>query len=100
MAILLSHSIPLNHIPKPGAKIKILPMKTPVGIVGFRGYSGAELVEILSRHPSVEPVLLEHREVEDRPRPLGSTGPRRMACSPDLVRSEGLAAVLLATPAE
>ena len=75
-------------------------MKTPVGIVGFRGYSGAELVEILSRHPSVEPVLLEHREAEDRPRPLRSTGPRRMACSPDLVRSEGLAAVLLATPAE
>jgi N-acetyl-gamma-glutamyl-phosphate reductase len=37
---------------------------TPVGIVGFSGYSGAELVSILSRHPQVEPVLLEHREAE------------------------------------
>ena len=33
-----------------------------VGIVGYRGYSGAELVRILSRHSGVTPVLLEHRE--------------------------------------
>ena len=32
------------------------------GIVGFRGYSGAELVRLLERHPSVEPVLIEHRQ--------------------------------------
>ena len=36
-------------------------MTTSVGIVGFRGYSGAELVRILRRHPHVEPVLMEHR---------------------------------------
>ncbi|HEY7338370.1 MAG TPA: N-acetyl-gamma-glutamyl-phosphate reductase [Bryobacteraceae bacterium] len=75
-------------------------MKTPVGIVGFRGYSGAELVEILSRHPSVEPVLLEHRETDAPPRPMGDKGPRRVAYSPDAVRADGLAAVLLATPPE
>jgi len=74
-------------------------MKTPVGIIGFRGYSGAELVAILSRHPSVEPVLLEHREADDRPHPVGWAGPRKIPYSPETVRSAGLAAVLLATPA-
>ena len=79
-------------------------MKTPVGIVGFRGYSGAELVEILTRHPHVEPVLLEHREAEDRPRPLRGGGPRQIAFGNENgfenARSAGLAAVLLATPPE
>src|SRR5260221_14437846 len=75
-------------------------MKTPVGIVGFRGYSGAELISYLSRHPHAEPVLLEHRDAEDRPRPLGHPGPRRLPCTPEAVRAEGLAAVFLATPAE
>jgi N-acetyl-gamma-glutamyl-phosphate reductase len=74
--------------------------KTPVGIVGFRGYSGAELVSILSRHPHAEPVLLEHREAEDQVRPIGSAGPRRLPCSLDSVRSAGLRAVFLATPHE
>src|SRR6185437_5772794 len=73
---------------------------TPVGIVGFSGYSGAELVLLLSRHPHVEPVLLEHRDGGDRPRHLGYQGPRRLPCSADSVRSAGLAAVFLATPPE
>jgi N-acetyl-gamma-glutamyl-phosphate reductase len=73
---------------------------TPVGIVGFRGYSGAELVSILSRHPRVQPVLLEHRDADDRPRPVGHPGPRRAPLTPETVRTEGLAAVFLATPHE
>jgi N-acetyl-gamma-glutamyl-phosphate reductase len=73
---------------------------TPVGIVGFRGYSGAELVAILARHPHVETVLLEHREAADRPLPLGHPGPRRIPCTPEAVRSAGLAVVFLATPAD
>jgi N-acetyl-gamma-glutamyl-phosphate reductase len=73
---------------------------TPVGIVGFRGYSGAELVAILSRHPHVEPVLLEHRDSDDRAQPLGYSGPRRAPLTAETVRAEGLAAVFLATPAE
>ena len=73
---------------------------TPVGIVGFRGYSGAELVTILNRHPHVEPVLLEHRDADDRPRPLGHSGPRRARLTSETVPAEGLAAVFLATPAE
>src|SRR5580658_6579908 len=75
-------------------------MPTPVGIVGFRGYSGAELVQILSRHPHVEPFLLEHRETEDRPRPLGYPGPRRLNSTVDEAKAAGLAAVFLATPPE
>ena len=67
---------------------------TPVGIVGFSGYSGAELVSILLRHPHVEPVLLEHRETEDRARPIHYQGPRRVPYA------LGLPLVFLATPPE
>jgi N-acetyl-gamma-glutamyl-phosphate reductase len=73
-------------------------MRTPVGIVGFRGYSGAELVRYLSRHPLVEPVLMEHRDSDDRLLPIGHPGPRRIACKQESVRNDGLAAVFLATP--
>jgi N-acetyl-gamma-glutamyl-phosphate reductase len=72
----------------------------PVGIVGFRGYSGAELIGILEKHPHVEPVLLEHRDAEDHPHPLGDPGPRRVKFSPETVQAEELAVVFLATPAE
>jgi N-acetyl-gamma-glutamyl-phosphate reductase len=74
--------------------------KTPVGIAGFRGYSGQELVAILSRHPHVEPVLLEHRDAEDRPQPIGPPRFRKLPCTPETVRAEGLAIVFLPTPAE
>src|ERR1700722_904713 len=76
-------------------------MRSPVGIVGFRGYSGAELAAILQRHGSVEPVLLEHRsDAGERPQPRGHAGPKRIPATPEAVRSEKLAAVFLATPAE
>ena len=39
------------------------------GVVGFTGYSGAEAVAILRRHPSAQPVLLEHRAQSDAERP-------------------------------
>ena len=75
-------------------------MQIPVGIVGFRGYSGAELAAILQKHPQVEPVLLEHRDADDQSRPLGHPGPRRAQFSAQTVHAEGLAVVFLATPAE
>src|SRR5258708_32033888 len=72
-----------------------------VGIVGFRGYSGAELVTILSRHAHVEPVLLEHRhDAGERPAPRSHAGPRSLPSTPEVVRAEKLAVVFLATPAE
>jgi N-acetyl-gamma-glutamyl-phosphate reductase len=76
-------------------------MRQPAGIVGFRGYSGAELVAILSRHAYVEPVLLEHRhDSEERPAPRRHSGPPRLACTAETVKSRGLKVVFLATPAE
>jgi N-acetyl-gamma-glutamyl-phosphate reductase len=72
-----------------------------VGIVGYRGYSGAELARILERHPRVTPVLLEHREdTAGHPRPQRSSGIRHAACTPDAVRAEGISIVFLATPPE
>ncbi|WP_031497269.1 N-acetyl-gamma-glutamyl-phosphate reductase [Bryobacter aggregatus] len=59
------------------------------GIVGFRGYSGAELVQILHRHRHVEAVPLEHR-----------TGADALPLSADTIAREKLDVVLLATPPE
>ncbi len=70
------------------------------GVVGFRGYSGAELVSILRRHPNAMPVLLEHREKDEAPRRLGEREPQRLPCTADAVRSEKIDAVFLATPAD
>jgi N-acetyl-gamma-glutamyl-phosphate reductase len=76
-------------------------MLRKVGIVGFRGYSGAELVHLLKRHPGVETWLLEHRQdAEHRPEPLGHAGPKRTAASAEAAAAEGLALVFLATPPE
>ena len=58
-------------------------MTTSVGIVGFRGYSGAEFVRILGRHSHVEPVLIEHRSdsaAEILPR--GWKRHKTIACTP------------------
>ena len=75
-------------------------MAVRVGIVGFRGYSGAELVRLLDRHSGVEPVLLEHREdSEDPPQPLSAKPRARVPSTPEAVRTERLALVFLATPA-
>lgn len=75
--------------------------KYKIGVVGFSGYSGAELLRILSSHPHAEPVLLEHRQDQStRPAPINQPQPLRLPCSPDSVRAEGLAAVFLATPPE
>jgi len=72
-----------------------------VGIVGFRGYSGAELVRLLERHPRVEPVLLEHRQdSEDPVQPMQAKRHARVPCSPDAVKAEQLSLVFLATPAD
>ena len=76
-------------------------MTPKVGIVGYRGYSGAELVRLLERHPRVGHVLLDHREdsgggpaIRNRKLPL------RLACTPEAVKAEGIALVFLATPPE
>jgi N-acetyl-gamma-glutamyl-phosphate reductase len=71
------------------------------GIVGYRGYSGAELVRILQKHSGVEPVLLEHRAEAGVSCPLlHPTGPQILPCDPEIIKAEGLAVVFLATPPE
>ena len=73
--------------------------KYNIGVVGFTGYSGAELVRLLSSHPHAEPILLEHRQDSTGgPQPINQQQPRRIPCSADAVRAEALAAVFLATP--
>jgi len=71
------------------------------GIVGFRGYSGAELLRVLGHHPQVTPILLEHRQdSEDRPQPIGPAAVKRVPCTPEAVKAEGINVVFLATPAD
>ena len=74
---------------------------TPIGIVGFGGYSGAEAVKILQKHPNCEPVLLEHRaDTGSGARLLRKPAIRRAPAEAESVVTEGLKAVLLATPPE
>jgi N-acetyl-gamma-glutamyl-phosphate reductase len=77
-------------------------MRPKVGIVGYRGYSGAELVRILERHPLVDPVLLEHRAdaAATGPAIRNRKGPFTLPCTADAVRAESVALVFLATPPE
>jgi N-acetyl-gamma-glutamyl-phosphate reductase len=76
-------------------------MGPKVGIVGFRGYSGAELVRILERHGHAQPVLLEHREDHGHAAAIRhAKEPVRLVCDPKTVRAEGLVLVFLATPPE
>jgi N-acetyl-gamma-glutamyl-phosphate reductase len=71
-----------------------------VGVVGFTGYSGAELVKILQRHPRVEPVLLEHRSQSAADAPFTFDGVTRLPWSSQSLREGELSVVLLATPHE
>ncbi|MBK5295499.1 MAG: N-acetyl-gamma-glutamyl-phosphate reductase [Acidobacteriia bacterium] len=76
-------------------------MSVLAGVVGFRGYSGQELVSLLERHPHAQPVLMEHRaDSEDRPRPLRFRAPQRIPSTPEAVHQAGLDVVFLATPPE
>lgn len=76
-------------------------MSIPIGVVGFRGYSGAEAVGILTRHPEFEPVLLEHRhDAGDEAKHLRKSAVRRVASTPEAARDAGVRAVLLCTPPE
>jgi N-acetyl-gamma-glutamyl-phosphate reductase len=74
--------------------------KYKIGVAGFTGYSGAELLRLLGSHAQADAVLLEHRQDSGgRPQPLDYPQPRRIPCTRDAVRAEGLDVVFLATPA-
>ena len=76
-------------------------MSTRVGVVGFLGYGGAELVAILERHPAVEGLLLaDLADSAGSPRPRGHQGHPRVPSMPEAVRKGGADVVFLATPHE
>jgi N-acetyl-gamma-glutamyl-phosphate reductase len=49
--------------------------KLRAGVVGYTGYSGAELVRLLDGHPGVDLVLLDHRTADE-----GAVDTRPVAC--------------------
>jgi N-acetyl-gamma-glutamyl-phosphate reductase len=73
-------------------------MKIRVGVVGHSGYSGAEVVKILGRHPRTMPVLIDHRSDAGQWRP--GPQPDRFPWSAEGLRDNGLELLFLATPAE
>src|SRR5436190_2008148 len=75
-------------------------MKPSVGIVGYTGYSGQDLVRLLAHHPSVQPILLDHRETAQPQKIRGSQPFPHRLCSAETIVSEQLALVLMATPPE
>ena len=76
--------------------------KIPVGIVGFRGYSGVELERLLAAHPHATAYRLEHRKeaAADRPGPIDWPEPPSLPCTAAAAVDAGLKAVFLATPVE
>ena len=80
--------------------------KHRVGVLGYTGYSGAELVGLLEKHPGVTAVLLSHRKVDDAatdgiPVPCGGRKAEflpRVPWSPSAVSENGLEILLTATP--
>ena len=78
------------------------------GVLGYTGYSGAELVSLLQSHPDVAPVLLDHRRAGDsagdsRPLPCAETGSAalpRVPWGPAVISEQRLDVVFTATPHE
>ena len=78
----------------------MVPDTLRVGVVGFSGYSGAELVKILKRHGGVEVVLLEHRSQTNIDKRVWYQETKRMPWSADSLKEGNISLVFLATPHE
>lgn len=68
-----------------------------VGVVGARGHTGAELMRILDRHPSVEVIFAGSRELAGEPVP-NITGLVFENLGPEAVGARELDAVFMALP--
>ena len=76
-------------------------MKTiRAGVLGFSGYSGAELVRLLRRHSQAQPVLLEHRATSEDERSPLEDGLERIPFTAEGLAAAGLDVVFTATSAE
>ena len=77
-------------------------MKKTVGIVGARGYTGAELIRLIARHPQLELAFVSSRELVGQPvsaHIAGFTGGLRYEnLSHEQVADKGSDAVILALP--
>lgn len=77
-------------------------------MIGYTGYSGVELVGLLTKHPSVRLTLLDHRAARDSnadsdPVPCGVLAPEKIphvAWSTAAIREQGIDLVFAATPPE
>jgi N-acetyl-gamma-glutamyl-phosphate reductase len=84
------------------------PPRLRAGLLGYTGYSGAELLGLLQKHPFVAPVLLAHRKAEEslaerRPLPCGPAGAEpvpQLAWEPGVISKNGIEVVFTATPPE
>jgi N-acetyl-gamma-glutamyl-phosphate reductase len=75
------------------------PRRFRAGILGYSGYSGAELSVLLGKHPAVAPVLLDHRRQESSS--AGVPGAiERLPWSKTVVADEKLDVVFTGTPPE
>jgi N-acetyl-gamma-glutamyl-phosphate reductase len=77
------------------------------GLVGYTGYSGAELAGLLGRHPSAELLLLDHRKADEgadvQPVPCGAGAAPEVRHAPweaRAVQANSLDVVFTATPPE
>ncbi len=92
-----------NYSPRPDFERKLR-----VGILGHSGFSGAELVSLLARHPAVIPLLLDHRlagdsDADTRPVPCQDPEPQpllRQSWSATAVADHHLDVVFASTPPE
>src|ERR1044072_3894738 len=84
------------------------PHKLRAGVVGYTGYSGAELVRLLDAHPAVDLLLLDHRKADEggvaaSPIPCRDSpaaAPAHAAWEPIAVSNNKLDVVFTATPPE
>ena len=82
--------------------------KLRAGLVGYTGYSGAELAGLLERHPGAELFLLDHRKADEgavdlRPVACGATAARPVPHIPwaaNAAAANQLDVVFTATPPE
>ncbi|WP_312371728.1 N-acetyl-gamma-glutamyl-phosphate reductase [Stenotrophomonas sp.] len=76
--------------------------KFSVGIVGARGYTGAELIRLLAAHPRIELAFVSSRELDGQrvaDHNAAYTGELRYeSLGPDAVAAKGVDAVVLALP--
>jgi N-acetyl-gamma-glutamyl-phosphate reductase len=74
-----------------------MPESRPVGVIGARGHTGAELMRILSAHPYIELALAGSRELAGQEVP-NIDGLRYESLGPDELVNRDLDAVFLALP--